>query len=386
MIKKICLLLLLAPLLCLGIAAQSGGNLQTVIDSIIQPLESDISTILDSVGSDVLDTLQANSLSGDVFGEATFGSKTFSLTLPGIGLTASSGIGSVLNDGVWNSDILPLGPLIGNALGQALNPLLGTTGTAGFDFIADQVMPWPSLNLGLGINLGSGFEVFANGMYLPFSLIGDIVGTTGDMAILQGLDGSIFQLQLKFRKVLVQDTPDTIAFSVGLGYAVNAFSLDLSLDNTTLTSLIGGPLAIDGVGDLTVDQMALSAHTVSHNIGIDLNFSKRLVFFVPFLSISPYVQISSVEVAMPLSATLTENQSGTNQTFNLEMDPGTSTFSAADLSVLVRTGFEFDLFLFTLHTGVSLDLENIALNLGNLSPEEIVMNGIGVNLGLRWAY
>ncbi len=150
--RALCLTVLLAAL-------SAGAFAQSNLDSVIQPLNGDITALMTSIGSDIAPQLLQATLAGDIVGEAAFAGDFphGSITLPAIGADFGNGIATVLNDSshAWNF-VSPMPTLIQNAVGSS-----------DAYKASHQIFPYPNLSFGVGFGIAQGFELLASGIISP---------------------------------------------------------------------------------------------------------------------------------------------------------------------------------------------------------------------------
>ena len=148
------------------------------------------------------------------------------------------------------------------------------------------------------------------------------------MPAIAGLELSHLNVGVRLRKTLLQDTGGFPALSVGAGYNYSDFNFKFPLAVTQPIS--GQDLNLEG---------DISLATGLHTAGVDVALSKRLAFFIPFISISGWYQMTNLVAAADFQATL-----GPVEAPLLDENIAPSaTLSIQDLSFLLRGGFELKL-------------------------------------------
>lgn len=345
----------------------------------LSPLNEDFNTLFDGIGKEVIPHLQQIALSGDTFGEAELGNLPhFSISLLNAGVTISSGIGKVLDDPdtVWNF-IMAFPDIISTALETLPADIQN------YYNLTKSILPYPVVNLGLGLGLIGGFELFVNGFAIPQMLIDTVAGMVGIQA-LENAQLDIMNVTGRLRKVLLKDEGPYPAISVGLGYNYSHFQAGYGFNS--LSDLGVDPVDL-GIATLDLDGN-FQINTLVQSVGMDFHLSKTFLILTPFIKISPWYQWTSFSSLIDFTATATVSAGETSQdeTIALYINPQTS---VQDMSVFLTTGVELKLLILVLSTSVSMNLENPIMLIGTLleTPilelQEPIFNGIGVHVGIR---
>lgn len=235
--------------------------------------------------------------------------------------------GAILSDGILvfvddpdYFDLLDVGGLVNTMLSE-----LGDESISGLYETAKTLFPYPNLRLALGVRLFAGIETLLTFSIIPQAIADIIVGFVPDMA---GLELSHMNIGVRLRKTLLQDTGGFPALSVGAGYNYSDFNFKFPLEFTQPIS--GQDLNLAG---------DISLATGLHTAGVDVALSKRLAFFIPFISISGWYQMTNLVAAADFQATLGPVEAPLlDETIAPE-----ATRLIQDLSFLLRGGFELKL-------------------------------------------
>jgi hypothetical protein len=344
--KKIFLVALLASTLAIPALSQSTTGL-------LQGLQPDFDALLTGIARDVAPTMSMSSLGGDIIGDATI--SHFTLYLPGIGANLAQGIGTVLKPGAhdWQF-VLPMDSLVSTMLGSSadVKPWV--------DMVTSQLMAYPALKIGVGIGFGSGWDAILSGLYFDQTWTDAIIGAIGDPTI-TAMDPqfSLYNVGLKIRKSLLEDSGAIPAFSLGLGYTLSGNTIGVG--NISLPE----PVAL-GFGTLSLSGR-LGYITQVHNIGFDLHLSKHLLFITPFLKLSGVYSYGTVTGNTELIATITPTAIAGAPAIPPIPEKLTSTPSivVSDFSALATVGLEIYLAFFVLDANVVVDLARASFSTAN---------------------
>lgn len=337
----------------------------------LDPFNSDFNTLMNGIARDVAPSLRLGALSGDLQGDADI--DTFNLTLPGIGFSATNGLGRVLQPGgaEWEF-VLPLADLVND--------------NAGSNNFFEKFMIYPAVKFGVGVGLGA-WDLSLTGMILPqaasemgLSLIPDPDGT------IKNLDPQLAfsNVGVQVRRVLISDSGFlglTPAISLGAGYHYTTFVLDVTL--SSLTDM--GMDELPSVGDnQTLDmEGSFGVTTQSQVATIDLHVSKHLLNFTPYMKVSGAYQNSTFTGKANLVATVTDT---TDNTFEEQTIVAKPTVNASDFAFLVTSGLDINLFLFNFNVNVVGDMSRAFLKVKDFSLNGIDANAFAINTGFRFSF
>jgi hypothetical protein len=341
----------------------------------ISAFSDDLQVVLNGVARDVAPTLQLGALSGDLMGDASI--DHFNLSILSVSATASNGIGRVLapNNGIGWKFPIHLDNLVNDNLKD--------------NNFFESVMAYPSLKTGFGIALGT-WDFQLSGMYFPQALtdtaVGLIPGDSGTKVKKLSPSFSFGNFGLKVRKTLIEDSGFigiVPALSLGMGYTLTYF--DLGMDLQSLDSL--GQSRVKVVDGSYLDMNGkLDFKTLSHNFTIDLQASKHLLIFTPFIKLSGAYQLSNFKA----DANLTAHVYTTDTGFLEGQDPVAIITSpeatVSRFAFLTTTGLDINLILVNVDVNVVADMGRAMLNVHEISLKGIDANAFSVNAGLRFSF
>ena len=366
-------------------AAVSTAFAQEAIN--LAPLNEDVNTLFNSVGRDVVPSLNALARSGDVIvGAAELrGFSGAYLTVLGVNIASMDGLGGVLGDTsteTWKFELLPIPTLLANALGT------GETADM-IQALTTQAMGLPAIRLGLGFPVYAGFEVLMNGFYLPPALVTWGVGMAGaDTAAMiedLGLAVDMLSAGITVRKVILSERKATWrpALSIGLGYDYASFGLDVPAFD--LDALLDDPIDVGGLGTLSMTGNT-SFNTAVHSAGITLAMSKTLLYvFRPFIKASAFYHHASYQSAFEVTAVVTLPDDGDPATddFIEQSLSAPVTITRDDLSVFASAGIEFAFPILVITLAATVDMERPVLDIDSFDLGGFTLNGIGATVALR---
>jgi hypothetical protein len=346
--KRIGLIALLAVVLAAGVYAQD-----------LTMLGQDFENLITELGAEVLPNLEQSAAWGAYPGLAIMPDDTgFFMTLT---------LGTLLGDGVFRFaepdnpafDVLDVGSLIETILTAAGSATATNlyNGARGF-------FPYPVTRTTIGYQLPAGVEMMVDLAIFPQFLanlatrIANNAGASiGDVTLHALHVGSLVRVPV------LHDAGPLPAVSIGAGYSYGGMALGYDL-----TSIGAVPTSL---GDLFVTgEMEVSSSV--HTIELDIQVSKSLGFFVPFIGIAPHFHIADFsgyvgETEAEFSAGIDYDGGGIDTTY-LGTRPNVSGVDN-DLSILLHGGFDLSFAKFALEFHASWTV-------GKGSP--------GVVLGMRW--
>lgn len=351
--ERLCLLIVLVVLL----AGTAFGQLDT--------LGQDFENLIEGMGREVLPHLEQLSIWGQFPAHASYADKT------GFFLTLSTG--AVLSNGLFRFaddpgafDVLNVPTMIDQALA-------GGPGEPIANFI-QSFFPYPIIRIAAGFTLPYEIEAMIDLTGFPQLITGAIGGLfTSTSPMLGSLKLSSLHVSSKFRRAVMKDAGPFPAVSVGIGYGFSGSTLGVDL-STIDTDAQGNGQFATALGELNV-KGALLVQGAVHSFGIDLQTSKQLGVFVPFVGLSSYYhiaqfsgQVGTASGATAFSAFLDYDGDGDMDVVYAGAHPSTA-WVDNDLSMLLFGGFD-------------LDLGGFALQVH--SSWSIMKSWPGVSLGLRW--
>lgn len=345
---------LLAVAVVLLVAGALGAQ---TIDVDLSALGDDFTVLMAGLGYDLLPNFQQAAIWSVGPGVASLGESRFYVSMS-LGALLSDGILSVINDGDY--ELLDVGGLLESALSAG-----GSTSAGDAITFIQGFFPYPVLRAAVGFAAGP-VEVGVDVSGFPQGITDGVTGLAGRLtgATIDGVTLSAFHIGARARTPLVTAGGPLPEVSVGAGYSLSTFQLGYGLDS------IGSLDDLGGVGSLTLEG-TLTVATDIHSFGIDVNVSKRLGFFAPFIGLSPYLQLAEYTGGVEefdavlsdgtISISYTDDDPATNQ------DP-VAVITDTDLGALLTGGFE--LFL-----GRTVIFVHGSYTVGEGSP--------GVSLGTR---
>lgn len=303
----------------------------------LRPVGADLSTLLGGIGQSVITNLQQSVLADNGVGSASLGDSHFYVGIT-LGAALSHGIlGFVNNPNEFQ--ILNVNGLITSNLPSSL---------AGYYTTSQTFFPDPNFKVTFGVRLMMGIEVFGTFSIFPEALTD---------ALVQNVTFNTLSAGVLVRKVMIEDSGPFPAMSLGVGYtyanlnagySINNFSQNFSGDTLTL----GGNL-----------KMGWTLNTA----GFELDVSKRLLIFVPYLKFMPWYQWASFSGSIDnFTANLSSGGSPVTPTYGAGSPLANITLN--DIGFLMDFGVEIALGGFKLVPSGSYD---------------ILTNTLSVNLSMR---
>ena len=304
------------------------------------PIGRDLEIFLEEIGKASVPFLQQAALTGEGLGIAQFSHDTNWYIAVTPAVVFSKGLLEfAAQEDVF--ELLNVNGLISDGLGQA------GLGTGFTDDDAILLLPYVRLNVGFAMPLG-------REMSLIFSVFPQFIADlTGSSIGYDGLTLNRWNAGVRLRKPLISDSGGFPAISLGVGYTISNFNLGIQLPDDFEQDISGTPLSV--TGDLTIT-------TWLHTFGVDLAVSKKLGFFVPFIKLSSYYQLTTFNGAI-------ENFEATAlaDTYSAQggADPEAE-ITRSDLSFLTTAGFEILLgkFAFLFDGNYSFSTYSFAVNFG----------------------
>ena len=328
--KRIGFLFLLVAVLSGAAVAQSGAD--------ISGLGADFENLIDQLGQEMLPNLQQQAIWGQFPGQAALpdDSKFFFTLSAGavLGFNGLLGFVEETNSAFEVINVYQLFETIlsGGEGGEALASAQNTIATV------QNIFPYPVARAGVGFRLPWDLEAMVDFAILPQFL------TTGGINIANNLtDGTIPPVELnalhvgsRVRKVLLRDAPGIPAVSIGAGYSYSGFN-------------VGYDFAEIGDIDTAIGVISFAGQFFLENrinsFGLDLQVSKNLGFFVPFIGISPYYQLARFSGGIgttdnPFDAAVDFENGGSDRDIVYDAEAPNTTFADDDVSLLLFGGFD----------------------------------------------
>ncbi len=316
----------------------TGFTASVSADTDLTKLYNELEVFFEEIGEDTTPHLQSYGLIMEGTGAAEIGPHFFfslsagSAFMPGI-LTFRAGENPF--------SIFNIGKLLGDAV-PATSPIASTIYGLSETFFLN-----PGTRLSVGLGFKNGLEFFGYFGIIPQFAV-DLVVPLIPQEGLDGLTFNRFNAGLRARKVLISDGNGFPAISLNAGYTISQFNAgadSLELLPTEGLEFSGYDLNLAG---------ALSFNTSMHSAGIELNISKKLGFFVPFVRFGAWQQWTNYTAGINgLTITMIEQVEEPQVPEELEVtgtDPE-ATLSIRDLSFIPVGGFElqFGKFSFILY-------------------------------------
>jgi hypothetical protein len=358
----------------LTILVLAGGQVQAGDLLKISDFSDDLGVVLNGIARDVAPTLQLGALSGDLMGDATI--DHFNLSVLSISATASNGIARVLasDNGIGWKFPIHLDNLVNDNL-------------SGNNFF-ESVMAYPSLKTGFGIALGT-WDFQVTGMYFPQALtdtgVSLVPGDAGAKVKKLNPTFSFGNFGFKVRKTLIEDSGFigiVPALSLGAGYTLTYFDLGMNLQS--LDSI--GQSRVNVSGSYLDMNGKLNFHTLSHNFTIDLQASKHLLIFTPFVKLSGAYQLSNFKADANLTANVYDSATGSTTTQAPEAITASPNVTVSRFAFLTTTGLDVNLILLNIDLNVVTDMGRAMLNVHDLTLKGIDANAFSVNAGIRFSF
>jgi hypothetical protein len=333
----------------------------------LEAFDTDFNTLMTGIARDVSPSLQLGALAGDAVGDATI--DHFSFSLVSVSLTTSDGIAKVLQPGAAQWDfVLPLADLVNDNLD-------------GNDFF-QRLMVYPSVKLGLGMAVGSNWDVQVSGIFWPQPATPLAVKLAGDPTF-EDLDSkfSFGNIGVRARKTVLVDTGNAgPALSLGGSYTYSYFQLGVNLQSLTDMGIekpeVGAGNFIDMSGLFEVE-------TSSHNLTLDIHVSKHILFLTPYFKLSGAYQNTVYTGLADLEATISDASNTVTSTQQIASAPE---INVSRFTFLTTTGMELNLFVVQVNVNLVADLGRAFLKVRDFTLDGIEADAFAINLGLRVAY
>ena len=293
-------------------------------DTDLTPLYNELDILFEEIGGDTAPQLQNYGLIMEGTGAAEIGPHFFfslsagSAFMPGI-LTFRAGENPF--------EILDIGKLLADAV-----PSTGIVSTI-YD-LSEAFFLNPGARLSLGIGFKNGLEFFGYFGIIPqfaVDLIVPLIPTDG----LEGLTFNRFNTGIRARKVLISDGDGFPAISLNAGYTMTQFNAGAdSLELLPLSGLNFSGYELELAG-------ALYFKTSMNSAGVELDISKKLGFFVPFLRFGAWQQWTTYTAGIN-DLTITMKKEGEDPLVVSGTDPASKQV-IADLSFIPVAGFELQM-------------------------------------------
>jgi len=299
--------------------------------STLDQLASDLQTVFEELGEEVVPNLQTASVLNHGLGSAQLGNFPHMYFSLSTGATVAPGVLEFTDDEAKFENY----GLIDSFLEEA-----GLNDSDVRD-ITDNYAPYPSMRAAIGVGLLGGYEVDVQLGIVPSALSGAIP--------VDGLDASITTIGTRVRKVLVEQQRGIPAISVGVGYVYSM--IDFGFDLNEVDPVEFGGEELDLTGDLTFEAQ-------THSIGVDVRASTRFLrVSYPFIGVSGYFQRSTYKAGIDgFAADITSSLTGTTTTVDTNVQP-LSEQDFNDFNMVINTGSDIKLAFINLfiHLNYAID-------------------------------
>ncbi len=316
----------------------------------------DFEALITGITRDVAPNLQMTALSGNIVADASI--DKFILVLPGVGVTMSSGLGTMMEPGThaWSTISLP----------EVIDAVVDDPDTSTLmQTLEYGIFPYPMLKLGAGFAIGKGFDVILSGNYMPEILTDAGLTFAGDAISGLGITLKTLNVSATVRKLILADKGSMPALSLGVLYNYGSFTL--GIDDMDLAALAEGSVDVGGFALDMTGKMGFE--TSVHNVGLELHAPKRLLFFTPYAKLSGIYQYAVTTGTTDLIATV-----GAVETAIVTDAKET----IANFSTLATLGFN----LFIFNFNAVIDIARAQLDVSDFSLTGISGQGISLNAGI----
>ncbi len=243
----------------------------------LQGLGRDFEVVIEGLGEALLPSLEQSAIWGQYPGIASYADTTNFFVAQSFGAVFSPGLLGFVNDedsfAVLNVPGLFTG-LLDSTGNDTISGLFSTLQT---------FFPVPIVRTGVGFAVNDVEIMLSAGGFPRF-----ITTFATGLADIEGIELGMGYFGGKVRGGILEDSGPFPAIALGGGYSYTGLNLgfDLSSGETGYTQQ-----DIEGLGILNF-QGDLAVNSQIHTFGLDLQLSKALGFFVPYLGIAPYYHIA----------------------------------------------------------------------------------------------
>jgi hypothetical protein len=320
--KRVSLLFLLVAVLSGAAFAQAD----------ISGIGTDFENLIEQMGEDMLPSLELQGVWGQFPGQAALpdGSRFF-FTLSAGAVLGFDGLLSFVEPTNAAFEVLNVYELVQAILAESSTAGNAISGVQGF-------FPYPTARVALGFALPADLEAMVD-----FAIIPQFLANTTVTLVEKFADTTLPAFQLnalhvgsRVRRVLLRDAPGVPAVSIGAGYSYTGLNLGYDFGEIEAIETAIGTIHFDG---------ELYLQNRIHSFGLDLQVSKNLGFFVPFIGLSPYYQLAGFTggvgtEADPFDAYVDFENGGVERDIPYDADPPATTLSDKDLTFVVFGGFD----------------------------------------------
>lgn len=311
-------------LLFLLVAVLSGA---TFAQADISGIGTDFENLIEQLGEDILPNLEQLAVWGQFPGQAALPDDSrFFFTLSAGAVLGFNGLLSFVEPTNAAFEVLNVYELVQAIIEGNETANTAITGIQGF-------FPYPIARSALGFRLPAGLEAMVD-----FAIFPQFLADTASNLVeaVPTFEMNALHVGGRVRKVLLQDAPGIPAVSIGAGYSYTSFNIGYDFAEIGSIETAIGTINFEG---------ELYLRNRIHSFGLDLQVSKQLGFFVPFIGISPYYQLASFSGGVgtetkPFDAWVDFDNEGTERDIPYDADAPATTLSDNDLSFVLFGGFD----------------------------------------------
>ncbi|MBU8914029.1 MAG: hypothetical protein KOO61_08410 [Spirochaetales bacterium] len=293
----------------------------------ISGIGTDFENLIEQLGEDMLPNLEQSAIWGQFPGQAALPDDSrFFFTMSAGAVLGFNGLLSFVEPTNAAFEILNVYELVQEIVAGSEQADDLITFIQGF-------FPYPVARSALGFRLPAGFEAMVD-----FAIFPQFLANTATNLIdaVPPFEMNTLHVGTRVRKVLLQDAPGVPAVSVGAGYSYTGFNLAYDFTGMQGISTAIGELNLAG---------ELYLRNRINSFGLDLQVSKQLGFFVPFVGISPYYQLAAFSGGVgtttnEFDAYVDFSETAEERDIPYDGDPPATTLSDNDLSFVVFGGFD----------------------------------------------
>jgi len=244
----------------------------------ISGIGTDFENLVEELGKEMLPNIEQLAVWGQFPGQAALPEDSrFFFTLSGGAVFGLNGILNFIDD-PDAFELLNVGTMLDAILvegGGASNAIAKVQG----------MFPYPIARTAFGFKLPADLELMADFAIVPQFIANGTVNIANRFlpSPLPPFTLNSLHVGSRIRKVLLRDAPGLPAVSIAVGYSYTGFNIGYDFGEIGSLSTAIGDLYFDG---------ELYLRNRIHSFGLDLQVSKNLGWFVPFIGLSPYYQLA----------------------------------------------------------------------------------------------
>lgn len=338
----------------------------------ITGLGTDLETVIEELGKEMLPNIQQLAAWGQFPGQAHLPEDSrFFFTLSGGAILGLNGILNFVEPTNAAFDTLNVYTLFETILAPPSESGTTEESDAALERVSGLIesingfFPYPMARSAFGVALPSDFEAMVDFAILPQFLTNAGVNFANRFAPnpLPPVTINALHVGSRVRKTMLEDAPGLPAISIGAGYSYTGFNIGYDFgDIEPVDTAIG---FVNFAGELFLKNRV-------HSVGLDLQVSKNLGWFVPFVGVSPYYQFTSFAGGFgdDFEAYVDNTDDGIDsRDIPYDDDPPFTDFRDDDLTLVVTGGFDL------VFGNLALQVHG-SYNVGEGYP--------GVTIGTRW--